>query len=295
MKKNQATVGYLFRRYKEILLTVYDNRESESLLYILFEEYARLSRVKLMAEPGLVIDADIQSSIEKAINLLMERVPVQYIIGRAQFYGMEFFVNEHVLIPRPETEELVEWIIHNLSLEKERIESHEPLKILDIGTGSGCIAITLKKHLPDIHVTGTDIFSMILSTARKNARHNTVKVTFINHNILMWDHLNNLGMFDVVVSNPPYITLAEQKFMKKNVLHYEPWLSLFVDDSHPLIFYDAIAGFARQHLNRAGRIFLEINESKGKDVVDLLKGYSYNDIELRKDLNGKDRMVCAAE
>jgi release factor glutamine methyltransferase len=295
MKMSLTTVGELFAHFRIILQKVYDDRESESLLYILFEELTGLSRVKILAEPGLVIPEEIHLSIQKAVDRLLDHVPVQYIVGKAHFYGLDFFVDEGILIPRPETEELVEWIIRDHQMNEDQNRQSRSQRLLDIGTGSGCIAITLKKHLPHVKVTGTDIFTAVLKTARRNATHNGVKVTFRKHNILMWEKEKNPGSFDIIVGNPPYIGLSEQKAMKENVLLYEPWIALFVDDESLLLFYDSIAAFARKHLNEGGRLYVEINEKKGKDVVALFKKYGLTDVTLKMDIHGRDRMVRASQ
>jgi release factor glutamine methyltransferase len=211
-------------------------------------------------------------------------VPIQYILGETEFYGLPFYVNESVLIPRPETEELVDWI------QKENYKSAE-LNILDIGTGSGCIAIALRHEFPSSTVDAFDVSEKALETAKQNATHNKLEVNFKAVDILNAPAFNK--KWDIIVSNPPYITENEKDTILSNVLDHEPHLALFVPDNDPLLFYREIAFFAQQYLTPAGKLYFEINRNAGNHTLELLTGMGYRDVELRKDISGNDRMVRA--
>lgn len=213
----------------------------------------------------------------------MTHKPVQYVLNEAWFGGMKFFVDENVLIPRPETEELVEWIV---------AESGDKKTLLDIGTGSGCIPATLKKKLPQIAVTSIDISARALSVAEANAKTLGADVSLIQMDFLNRQQWSSLGSFDVIVSNPPYIALGEKDEMDKNVTDFEPHVALFVPDEDPLVFYRMIAEFGRIHLAAEGRIYMELNEALGFACTELFRGQGY-ETELRKDLQGKERMLKA--
>jgi release factor glutamine methyltransferase len=240
----------------------------------------------------LALNIDLLFSSEEILiwNAILEKlqleIPIQYILGTTQFYGLEFNVNENVLIPRPETEELVEWIIiSNLKTPKLK-----KLKILDIGTGSGCIAISLAKNIPDAEVSAIDISDKALATAKKNADLNKVAVAFLQKNILETNDLEQ--QFDIIVSNPPYVRNLEKAEIKSNVLANEPHLALFVEDNDALIFYRKIAELATKNLSVEGKLFFEINQYLGKETVELLEKMHFKNIELRKDIYGNDRMIA---
>ena len=216
---------------------------------------------------------------------LKKEVPIQYLLGKTNFYGLDFEVNENVLIPRPETEELVEWII-NENLKYIKVKK---LKILDIGTGSGSIAVSLAKNIPNARVFALDVSKKALETAKRNAKNNNVDVTFIHQNILEIEDLKN--DFDVIVSNPPYVRNLEKQEIKKNVLDYEPHLALFVEDDDALIFYRKIAEIAQRNLIENGQLFFEINQYLGNEMKDLLQNMNFRNIELKKDIYGNDRMM----
>lgn len=226
--------------------------------------------------------------LEKLLDELVTGKPIQYIFGEAHFYGLTFKVNSAVLIPRPETEELVDWIIK--SAHSSQLAVHNK-QLLDIGTGSGCIAIALKKHLPDFKVVAIDIAPDTLAVAEENAKLNQVEVEFIRQDILQTQQSSSQTPYSIIVSNPPYITQTEKESMHANVLNNEPHRALFVSNDKPLIFYEAIADFALQNLENKGLLFFEINEHLGKETVDLLSNKGFINIELRKDIQGKDRMI----
>ena len=269
----------------ETLLPVYDAGEVESFFYLILENKHQLKRVDLALQPNLKFttsEIELWNAIQEK---LQKQIPVQYILGTISFYGLDFMVNENVLIPRPETEELVEWIVNeNLNIEKLK-----DLKILDIGTGSGCIAISLAKNLPNAQVFAIDVSEKALATAQKNAESNEVKVTFLEKNILETFDLEQ--EFDIIVSNPPYVRNLEKVEINKNVLEYEPHLALFVEDDDALIFYKKIAQLAQKNLVENGSLYFEINQYLGKEMILLLEEMQFKNIELKKDIYGNDRMI----
>jgi release factor glutamine methyltransferase len=215
-------------------------------------------------------------------------------LGKTEFYGFPFILNEHVLIPRPETEELVTSVLNKISkLEPlHPIEKEKKLKILDIGTGSGCIPISLKRSLPFAEITAIDIANEALIIAQKNASLNKVNINFIQQNILKTTALDDI--YDIIISNPPYVRVSEKIEIKNNVLKNEPHLALFVEDNNPLIFYSKIAELAKSHLTKNGTLFFEINQYLGKETVELIKLKGFNKIQLKKDIFGHDRIIIAS-
>ena len=293
----------------QALLSIYDLGEAESFFYLILEEKQQLKRIDLALNPDLTFsNAEIQlwNSI---LEQLQKEIPIQYLLGKTSFYGLDFEVNENVLIPRPETEELVEWIIQSQKVEVrsgklemgsgklgeeqsaklEREQQIRKINILDIGTGSGCIAIALAKNLPNAEVFAVDVSEKALATAQKNAIINEVNVTLLKKNILETDDLEQ--QFDLIVSNPPYVRELEKKEIKKNVLDNEPHLALFVDDNDALVFYRKIAELAQKNLSPKGQLFFEINQYLGKEMMELLEKMNFQNIELRQDIYGNDRMI----
>ncbi|SDC10970.1 peptide chain release factor N(5)-glutamine methyltransferase [Pedobacter soli] len=276
--------GELEAIYQLELETLYDGEEAKALFSLAAEHVLALSPTRLRMERDTDVTFIHEQQLLSILNDLQLGKPLQYILGEAHFYGLVFKVNEYVLIPRPETEELVDWIIADSNLQF----AVGDIKILDIGTGSGCIPVTLKKHLPQAQVSTLDVSAEAIAVARQNARQNGVEVDFIEADILSF---KSELKFDVIVSNPPYIRLLEQAEMHENVLANEPHLALFVSDEDPLIFYKAIASFAQTNLNPGGKLYFEINEYLGEETVDMLDDKGFKNIELRKDMQGKDRMV----
>lgn len=274
-------------QFIQALTPIYDAGEAESFFYLVLEEKHQLKRIDLALQPDLVFSEE-EIMVWNAILLqLKKEIPIQYLLGKTSFYGLDFEVNENVLIPRPETEELVDWILES---QKSKVES-PILKILDIGTGSGCIAISLAKNIPNALVYAIDVSEKALATAQKNAKRNEVNVTFINQNIL---ETLDLGQeFDIIVSNPPYVRNLEKQEIKKNVLDNEPHLALFVEDNDALIFYRKIAQLAQKNLRTNGHLYFEINQYLGKEMIELLEEMNFKNLELRKDIYGNDRMTRA--
>jgi len=268
------------------LLPFYDEMEAESFFYLILENRYQLRRIDLALDAEKEFSNVEISNWNVILEKLKTQIPIQYILGTTHFYGSEFIVDENVLIPRPETEELVDWIVKlNTKLSKKK-----DLKILDIGTGSGCIAISLAKNILNSAVFAVDVSEKALAVAEKNATLNKVIVTFLHKNILETNHLDQ--KFDIIVSNPPYVRNLEKAEIKPNVLENEPHLALFVPDNDPLIFYKKIAELAAANLNPNGQLFFEINQYLGKETQDLLESLGLKNIELRKDIYGNDRMIA---
>lgn len=268
------------------LLPFYDEMEAESFFYLLLENKHQLKRIDLALDVDSVFSESEILNWNAILEKLKIQIPIQYIIGTTHFYGLEFIVDENVLIPRPETEELVDWIVKlNSKLSKKK-----NLKILDIGTGSGCIAVSFAKNIPNSEVFAIDVSEKVLAIAKKNAILNKVPVTFLHKNILETKNLSR--KFDIIVSNPPYVRNLEKAEIKPNVLDNEPHLALFVPDNDPLIFYKKIAELAAANLNPNGQLFFEINQYLGKETQELLECIGLKNIELRKDIYGNDRMIA---
>ena len=275
-------------QFIDVLTPLYDAGEAESFFYLILEENQKLKRIDLALQPDVVFSEEEIVVWNSILAKLKKEIPIQYLLGKTSFYGLHLEVNHNVLIPRPETEELVEWILES---QKTKVESQN-IRILDIGTGSGCIAIALAKNLPNASVFAIDVSDKALATAKKNAEINAVSVTFINQNILKTENLEQ--QFDIIVSNPPYVRNLEKEEIKKNVLDNEPHLALFVADDDALIFYRKIAKLAQKNLSKNGQLFFEINQYLGPETVALLADLYFKNIELRKDMYGNDRMICCS-
>ena len=279
----------LLKQYKnhffEALKSVHDVNEIESFFFILIEYLHNLKRIDLALNPDFEISDEEVLKWEAIISDLKTEKPIQYSIGETWFYDSKFYVNEHTLIPRPETEELVDWIIKTHK-SKDKIDK---LAVLDIGTGTGCIPISLKKNIPQAEVFAIDVSEEALKIAHKNAETNQVQINFILQNILETEDLNQ--NFDVIVSNPPYVRNLEKQEIKKNVLEFEPHLALFVEDTDALLFYRKIAQLALKNLTANGLLFFEINQYLGKETVELLETLGFKNVELKKDIYGNDRMI----
>jgi len=285
----------LLKNYKitflQELSSLYEEQEIESFFYIILEKLHGLKRIDLALNPQTVMDGAHLKQWKNIVSELKKQRPIQYILGETAFCGLSFLVNENTLIPRPETEELVELIIESTNYELRNTK----LKVLDIGTGSGCIAISLAKHLPTSEVFAIDVSEEALATAKKNAELNKVAIDFISTNILDVDTLSAVAgldkQFDIIVSNPPYVRYLEKYEIKPNVLEYEPHLALFVDDIDPLLFYRKIAELAKKNLNENGKLYFEINQYLGKETIKLLEDFGFRNVELKKDIYGNDRII----
>ena len=267
------------------LSPIYDKEETESMTRLIIEKVLGFTRLQSYLNQNETISATKLAQIKEIVNRLVQYEPIQYVLGETEFYDLRFRVNQSVLIPRPETEELVEWIIID--------NKNEQAAILDIGTGSGCIAITLQKHLPVAYVEGWDISTEALMVAQENAEMNKVGITFRLIDVLNPSTIENKHDFDIIVSNPPYVTESDKRLMQKNVLEFEPEGALFVTNANPLIFYNTIGDLALSRLKPGGFLYFEINENFGVDVLSLLEQKGFVQTKLKKDLHGKDRMLKA--
>lgn len=279
MEWKDHKVKSIIKGYHHALKKHYDAMEIDNFIYYLFHFYHNYSRINLLENKEEEIEEMSVQRFSKALEQLKKFTPIQYIIGETEFYNLKIKVNKQVLIPRQETEELVQWITK---------EEGNALSILDIGTGSACIAIALKKNMQETKVMAIDVSEEALILARENALLNKVSILFEQKDILK-EGLS--AKYDVIVSNPPYVLRSEMEQMQKNVLDYEPHLALFVEDDDPLLFYKRIADLGKIHLNSGGKLYFEINEAYGKALSDLLKEKGYKDIDLHKDISGKDRML----
>ncbi len=269
------------------LQSVYDDGEAESFFYLILERKLKISRLDLAMNSDAALNSQQIAEWNFILERLLAEVPIQYLLGTTQFYGLDFGVDENVLIPRPETEELVAWIL--VDCKNSRLENP---RVLDIGTGSGCIAIALAKSLPHGEVSALDVSEQAIAVAKKNALSNGVTLTFVCQNIL---EIDNLGeQFDIMVSNPPYVRQLEKAEIKKNVLEHEPHLALFVDDNDALLFYRKIAQLALLSLRPKGYLYFEINQYLGQETVRLLVEMGFEDVVLKKDIYNNDRMIRAS-
>lgn len=268
------------------LYELYPDREARNIADLVMEKLTGWSRIDRVMNKKLPLRPDQVTAVQSYGDQLLQHRPVQYVLNEAWFANMCLYVDEEVLIPRPETEELVEWIVSD----KQKFPKEG--KILDIGTGSGCIALALKKKYPDAEVHAIDVSEGALRVAQKNASTFSLDVHFHLFDILSADRFP-LDHFDCIVSNPPYIPLRDKESMRDNVLKFEPWLALFVENDDPLCFYKAIAAFGQRHLQAGGSLYFEIHEEAASPVCHLLKEYQYREIQVKQDMQGKDRMISA--
>ena len=289
-----------YRNYfNETLKTTYPITEIDSFFFLLLEEYLGFRRVDIVLKSDFKITQETLNLLQSATKQLEQEVPLQYVIGKTEFYGLPFVVNKHVLIPRPETEELVACVVSESSRVKtfntstKQTTETKQLKILDIGTGSGCIPISLKKQLPFAKISAIDISKEALTVAKKNAVLNNVDIHFILQDILKTVALDQ--HYDIIISNPPYVRELEKKELKNNVLKNEPHVALFVENDNPLIFYAKIAELAKKYLNKNGLLFFEINQYLGTETIDLINKKGLKNIQLKKDMFGNDRIIVASK
>lgn len=274
----------LYRNFLVKLQQIYSLGEATTITNWVFEKMVSLKRADILKNPDKVITPEANESIQNVLQQLLQHKPIQYVLGEAFFYNMKLKVNEHVLIPRPETEELVEQLI------KDRKSKLTDPAILDIGTGSGCIPIALKKNLPASFVTSIDISEKAISLAIENADLHNTHITFRQMDFLNEKGWDILPMYDIIISNPPYIPANEKEKLSKNVTLYEPHIALFVPNKTPLIFYEKIAAFGLTNLRPSGKIYLETHEDYAKEVAALFRK-NYETVVVKKDLNGKERMI----
>jgi len=282
------TIYNFYRYYLQQLQNVYSLQEASIISNWVFESKASIQRHDMISTPGKILDEKIIDLLNGALHQLLQHRPVQYVVGETWFYNLKLKVNEQVLIPRPETEELVQWIIDDY----HQPADNKKISILDIGTGSGCIAIALQKKLAGAIVTATDISNHALAIAKENAVGNNTTIDFIAVDFLNEAGRGKLPAVDIIVSNPPYIPVNEKEKLDKNVTGYEPHNALFVPGHLPLLFYEKIVLFSKTHLNRDGKIYVEIHEAYGEETAAAFSK-QFKEVELKKDLQGKNRMIKA--
>lgn len=279
-----VTTKELYRFFLLELQKLYGLGEATSITDWVFEKMISLKKADIIRNPRLQVPRDAETRIRRCLEALMQHQPVQYVLGEAWFGHMKMKVNEHVLIPRPETEELVEQLV------KDRKSKLTDPAILDIGTGSGCIPIFIKKHLPAAIVTSIDVSAEALAVARENAELHNAMINLKQMDFLDETTWNDLPLFEIIISNPPYIPAGEARMLSKNVTAFEPHLALFVPDQNPMLFYEKIAAFGKAHLLPNGRIYLETHEDLAKDVASLFVK-DYQTVMIKRDMSGKERMV----
>ena len=283
--------------FSENLKDFFPSTEIDTFFLLLIEEYLGFSRVDLVLQSDFIIDKDTKNLFDRAFERLKNQEPIQYILGKTEFFGLPFLVDKNTLIPRPETEELVAWIIDEVEILSNK--SSTKVSLLDIGTGSGCIPISFAKNIDFAAIYAIDISTKTLEVALKNADSNQVSISFFEMDILKTSNLDLLSKdktqinFDIIVSNPPYVRESEKSAMDKNVLENEPHQALFVSDENPLVFYEKIADLALLHLSRNGLLFFEINQYLRNQTVNMLLKKGFKNIELRKDIFGNNRMIKA--
>lgn len=274
----QAILDYIHSELQE----VYSPEEIRSLSFLLLETLTGKNRAQLLSNKNIELSDTKQHEFETILLRLKKSEPIQYILGSTEFYECSFSIDKNVLIPRPETAELVHWIVK---------DETSCSSLLDIGTGSGCIAVACAKQLPACSVSALDVSEAALKVAAENAKRNNVEVEYLNADILQQPVYNR--KWDVIVSNPPYVCHSEKSAMEQNVLAYEPHLALFVPDENPLLFYRAIAHFAKQHLSSGGRLYFEINRTYGNAVREMLETLEFSEVTVRQDIFGNDRIIKA--
>lgn len=284
------TIQAAFAHIIHTISPLYDDREAANIAHIVMEYVTRMSRLDRVVYKDRPLEAQQQQLLATALQALLRKEPVQYVTGSSWFYGLEFTVSREVLIPRPETEELVSWIVEEL-----KTIGRETAHVLDIGTGSGCIPISIKKECPQATVSAIDVSAGALEIAAGNAARLQQAVHFEKINVLDETATATLPLFDVIVSNPPYIRQEEQADMQQQVWGFEPAVALFVPDQDPLLFYRHIGALAQHKLRTGGTLYFEINEAYGQEVVSLLTLQGFRDVTLRQDIFGKDRMVKASK
>lgn len=285
MKVPSNLVKDIRKYYCELLCSLYEKDEANAMILILFKYYFNIDRVRMVLEPDLRLSESEMLKIHFAVKDLLRNKPIQYVTGETEFCDLKFKVNENVLIPRPETAEMISKIVNS---QHSTVNNH--CSIIDIGTGSGCIAISLAKMISNSNVYALDISEEALKIAKENAFNNNVNVSFIHDDIL--NLKNNIETkFDIIVSNPPYVRELEKVEMHNNVLKWEPHKALFVSDNDPLIFYRNILEFAKTHLKDNGEVWFEINEYLGKEMSDLCHELGFSNVKIHKDFRDRDRVM----
>jgi release factor glutamine methyltransferase len=281
------TIKEVYRSFLLQVQDIYPLSEATTITDWVFESVMNIKKADLIKNPHQLITKSSHLQINNHLQQLLQHKPIQYILGETWFYNMKLKVNEHVLIPRPETEELVEWVT---TTDDRRLTT---ASILDIGTGSGCIAIALKKQLHAAVITAIDVSKDALTVAKENAATHNMHIEFLAFDFLNEAKWKELPIFDIIVSNPPYIPINEKEKLSKNVAAYEPGTALFVPNNNPLLFYEKIAAFGKEHLNYNGKIFVETHEKYAEETASIFKELKYGYVDSKKDMFGKDRMIMA--
>lgn len=284
------TIHLAYQQLLARLYNLYDSREAANIADMVIEHVTGQAKIERIVYKDLPVSEEQKSLLDKIEDELLRSRPVQYVLEKAWFIDMRLTVNESVLIPRPETEELVQWIIDDI-----KSSGNKEVSLIDIGTGSGCIPIAVRKKIPEVAVSGIDVSDGALQVAKLNSIDQNVLVDFLHLDFLQNREWRQLGRYNIIVSNPPYIKKSEEAAMRNNVLEYEPHLALFVPDEDALIFYKAILEFSKAHLKPKGRIYVEINDTLGEQVSNLFTEQGFYNVTLKKDMQGKDRMVRALE
>ena len=284
VKNDIMQLKSLHNFFKNGLIGYYPNEEIDAFFYRICSMHLKLKQIDISLKSEMIITNHSFEYFEMVIERLLNYEPIQYILGSTLFFGSDFIVNKEVLIPRPETEELISWVL-------EQLDPDKSIKILDVGTGSGCIAISLAKQLPRADVHAMDICLGALSIAKKNAEANGVVIQFIEASILDWESQDLF--FDVIISNPPYVRKSEKEMMSPNVLNHEPHLALFVENNNPLLFYKAIVEMSKRNLNSQGLIYFEINEYLAEETKSLFSSTFFEAVQLKRDIFSKYRMLRA--
>lgn len=280
------TWNVYYRYYLQQLQQLYSTEEASAITALVFESKAGMTRLDIVRSSNEVVTEQQKDKLDEALHSLLQHTPVQHVTGETWFYHLRFTINDQVLIPRPETEELVKWVIDEHTAQKKNFS------ILDIGSGSGCIPVALKKNLPQASVMSVDVSAKALAIAKQNAEANKTPVDFLQLDFLNTKEWQRLPVFDTVVSNPPYIPLQEKEKMDRNVTAYEPHNALFVPDNNPLVFYTAIADFAVTHLKKDGTVYVEVHEEYAEETAAVFATH-FSEVIIKKDINGKERMVKA--
>jgi release factor glutamine methyltransferase len=298
------TIEQIYKEYFHELKNIYDEREAASIVDWIFENITGIKRIDRTLNKEKQLSSITIEQLHNALQQLLKHKPVQYVLGEAWFYKMKLFVNEHVLIPRPETEELVEWIIEDVrsgmcdvrstmyEVRSTMYDVPNTLNIIDIGTGSGCIAIALKKELANSNILGIDVSAEALSVAKQNAVFQNINIDFLQVDFLNKRTWNDLSAFTIIVSNPPYIPEKEKDILEKNVVMHEPHSALFVSNDDPFIFYKKMAEFALEHLTAKGKIYVEVHDKYAGEVAAIFSQHHFTPI-IKKDIYGRERMICA--
>jgi release factor glutamine methyltransferase len=284
------TIDDAYKALLDPLKNIYESREATNIADWVFESITGINRLKRLTNKTSEMDSSKSKLLDESLQRLLSHEPLQYVLNEAWFFKMKLFVNKEVLIPRPETEELVEWILDDIR--KHVRYQGADIHIVDIGTGSGCIAIALKKEIPGSTIYSIDISEPALRVARQNAEAHMVKIDFLQLNFLDESNWDKLNSFDIIVSNPPYIPEGEKIKLDKNVVMHEPHLALFVENTNPFIFYKKIIMFASEHLLPGGKVYVEVHEDYSGEVANLFLKENFK-THLKKDLHGRDRMICA--